>query len=140
MGGASFWKGSSLSPSIEPDLVLMLSSSSSRSGRGYFGYERSALADSGLEGGGLWTLTFLTGFFFWNVVLGGGGASLFPRDSRAFAKSPAECVGACGLGTYSPRSVEASASAGVESGGGAAAGAGAGLLALEMPLLRRKGL
>lgn len=64
MGGASFWKGSSLSPSIDSVVTLLLSSSSSRAGSGYFGYERSALADSGLEGGGLWTRTFLTGFFF----------------------------------------------------------------------------
>lgn len=93
-GGASFWKGSSASPLMDGELTL-LSSPSSRGGSGYLGYERSALADSGLEGGGLWTLTFLTGFFFWKEVVG-GGASLFGSKVRDLAKSLP--LGRCGGG------------------------------------------
>lgn len=94
-GGASFWKGSSSSPLIDGELTLLLSPSS-RGGSGYLGYERSALADSGLEGGGLWTLTFLTGFLFWKEVVG-GGASLFGSKVRDLAKSlPLGRCGGCG--------------------------------------------
>lgn len=69
----------------------LVSSSSSLGGSGYFGYGCSAPADSGLDGGGLWTRTFLTGFGFANVTVG-GGASVFadPSEVRARAKEDEE--------------------------------------------------
>lgn len=79
-------------------------------------------------------------------MLGGGGASTLPRDARAFAKSPAECVeGTCGLEANPGRNTEASAvSWGVDSrgeGGTAPGRPGPALLPVEeVLLLRRKGL
>lgn len=102
-GGASFWNGSSFSPftSSSTTLALLLSSSGSLGGSGYFGYGCSAPADSGLEGGGLWTRTFLTGFFLAKDT-GGGGASVLGREERARAKS--ELLGSCRPGGGSARS------------------------------------
>lgn len=83
--------------------------------------------DSGLEGGGLCTRTFLTGFFFWKVVLG-GGASVLERDSRARAKSKGLAGGLC------RENMEDAGSA-----GSVAKGVAAGFDVEVLPL-RRKGL
>lgn len=73
-----------------------MSSSSSLGGSGYFGYGCSAPADSGLDGGGLWTRTFLTGLGFANVTAG-GGASVFAEPSEVRARANEEEEGGWAL-------------------------------------------